>query len=207
MKPVLTSIQGKDNSVLISEVAKLYFEIDAKIADVTYGKGVFWKWLTTNILNSPLEFMFSDINGDGTIIKKYDFRKLPYDSNYFDIVVFDPPYMHTGKGVKKSIDECYNNSISEIKNHKDVTQLYEDGMKEAYRILKPNGLLWVKCKDEIESGKQNWSHIEILNIGETLKFYAKDLFVFTQISTPAMRERYQLHARKNHSYLWIFQKR
>ena len=41
-------------------------------------------------------------------------------------------------------------------------------MKEAVRILKTNGLLLVKCQDEIESGRQHWSHIELLEIARKL---------------------------------------
>ena len=32
-------------------------------------------------------------------------------------------------------------------------RLYEEGMAEGNRVLKQNGLLLVKCQDEIESGE------------------------------------------------------
>jgi hypothetical protein len=88
--------------------------------------------------------------------------------------------------------------------HKDIINLYHDGMLEAKRILKnPNGLLWVKCKDEIESSYQRWSHIEIYKIALELGFYGKDFFVLTQNIKPVIQHKQQ-HSRKNQSYLWIF---
>lgn len=60
--------------------------------------------------------------------------------------------------------------------------------------------------DEIESSIQRWSHIELYEIALRLKFYAKDLFVLTQKSRPCIQHKKQQHARKNHSYLWVFKK-
>ena len=50
-------------------------------------------------------------------------------------------------------------------------------------MLRPNGQVWVKCQDEIESGRQCWSHIEIRAIARKLGFKAKDLFIgFASVS-------------------------
>jgi hypothetical protein len=85
-------------------------------------------------------------------------------------------------------------------------QLYEKGMTEACRILKPGGLLLVKCQDEVESGRQRWSHLEIYEIAKRLGMAGHDLFVLVQKRNPMIQRANQKHARKNHSYLWIFKK-
>ena len=80
-------------------------------------------------------------------------------------------------------------------------------MEEAYRVLKPGGLLCVKCKDEVESGVQRWSHLELYRIALALGFIAQDFLVFIPTShTSERRWPKQIHARKNHSYLWIFRR-
>jgi hypothetical protein len=79
-------------------------------------------------------------------------------------------------------------------------------MTEARRVLKPSGSqLWVKCKDEVSSGKQRWSHLELYQRALTLGFTARDLFVLVAKS-PLLGYRWttQIHARKTHSYLWVF---
>jgi tRNA G10 N-methylase Trm11 len=189
----------KHNGELIEKVEKLYLKKGFKIADVTYGEGVFWK----NIDLKKYKFFKSDIQTCPEA--SYDFRDLPYASESMDVVVLDPPYAHN-PGKTFMINHTYKNiETTTGMYHKDIIKMYEDGMVEAKRILKKNGRLWVKCKDEIETSKQRWSHIEIYNIAIKLELYPKDLFIFVQNSKPYVQKKEQQHARKNHSYLWIFE--
>jgi hypothetical protein len=66
--------------------------------------------------------------------------------------------------------------------------------------------LWVKCQDEVQSGKQCWSHIEIRGIAADLGLSAKDLFILVGTPRATRRHLRQQHARKTHSYLWIFER-
>jgi len=195
---IYTSYMG-DNADLVHEVSQMYLKPGNKIADVTYGKGVFWKKISL----SDYDFSPSDLLTCPDTA--YDFRKLPYEDSYFDCVVLDPPYCHNpGRMI---VNANYKNAeTTKGMYHKDIIQLYRDGMKEAYRVLKEYGFLWIKCKDEVESSYQRWSHIEIYNHAIDLGYFAKDLFVMTQISKPMVQHKKQQHARKNHSYLFIFKK-
>jgi hypothetical protein len=47
--------------------------------------------------------------------------------------------------------------------------------------------------------------IELLTTAERIGFLGKDLFVLTHKNAPAVQTTQQ-HARKNHSFLWIFKK-
>lgn len=201
MKPVLTAVQGA-NAKLIEQVAKLYFPPKAKVADVTYGNGAFWEWEVSR----DFSLTASDLYSKSASLPCYDCRSLPYAREQFDVVVFDPPYMHGGKTAKASIGKCYGNAPTALKDHKAIACLYYEGMKEAYRILKPGGILLVKCQDEIESGKQKRTHIEVFQFAYCLQFKDLDLFVLMQNGTPCIRQREQKHARKNHSFLWVFRK-
>lgn len=161
MNPVLTAVVGT-NDQLIAEVARLYLKPEMSVADVTFGRGVFWKSMKLNI--APKRFFPSDINPQEPYVHKADFRKLPHAGGSMNVVVFDPPYMHGGATVKRSLSKCYGNKTTKYASHEKILLLYADGMKEARRILKPDGTLWVKCQDEIESGKQRWSHMEIFQL-------------------------------------------
>ena len=124
--------------------------------------------------------------------------------------MFDPPYIYNPKDtVKESISSPYrvNETGLGLTTTSAVLDLYKDGMKEAGRVLRTLGFLIVKCQDQIESNKQKWMHIDIYNYAtKELEMYAKDLFVLVQRGQPAIRWPIQYHARKNHSYLWVFKK-
>ena len=190
MKPILSCIQG-NNTKLIEEVSKLFLDRDRIIVDITYGKGVFWKGINLDVIGSDKR---------GNVDLKADFRMLPYKSESVDVVVFDPPYMHGGKTVKKSINQCYQN---ENTSHESVIRNYGLGILEGARILKKRGKIFVKCQDEIESGRQRFSHMEVIRLLELFGFKILDMFVLMQDHIPTMRLNYQKTSRKNHSYLVV----
>jgi hypothetical protein len=201
-----------NNANLLFEVSKLYIPDNAKVADVTYGKGAFWT--KTDI--SRFELLPSDKYPKQHNTAEMDFRNLTYSNASIDVVVLDPPYIHSPGN--HMTDKNYNNKqtdddwraeteSSHGMYHKDIIdEFYRRGMQEAKRVLCPSGRLMVKCKDEVESGTQRWSHIEIHNIAvNDLGFYAKDLFVLVPtFNTKTDSWKTQHHARKNHSFLWIF---
>jgi hypothetical protein len=197
---VYTSYFG-NNDTLVERVAALYFIKDGmKIADVTWGKGVFWKLIDT----TRFDFHKSDMMTCPDA--PYDFTNLPYAADDFDAVVFDPPYAHN-PGRMMVNDNYQNAETTKGFYHKDIIELYRRGMREAVRILKNNGLLLVKCRDEVESSVQKRSHIEIWEIAvKELGLIDEDLFVMTQKTLPKIQYLPQKHARKNNSFLWVFRK-
>lgn len=187
---IITTCDSGINADLLPKCLELYVNEGAILADVTYGRGVFWR----NVDLSKYDFRPTDLM-TGT-----DFGDLPYNDQSIDVLVLDPPYMHGGKTVKKSINDCYKNQNT---SHESVIRLYAKGILEASRVLKKKGIIFVKCQDEIESGKQRFSHIEINQCLDLFGFRVLDLFILRQTTTPAMREKYQKTARKNHSYMIV----
>jgi DNA adenine methylase len=74
-------------------------------------------------------------------------------------------------------------------------------------VLRPDGILIVKCQDEVCSHRQRFTHLEVTNAYQAMGFYAKDLFVLVRRDRPLTRLKKQQHARKNHSYFMVFVKR
>src|SRR3990167_10644603 len=167
MDVIVTAAVGT-NADLLPNVFALYVPDGSVVADVTYGRGVFWK----QIDESKYEVLKSDL-----VMNVIDFRQLPYESDSVDCLILDPPYMHGGKTIKKSINKCYRN---ENGSHESVIRLYAGGILEAARVLRKGGRVIIKCQDEIESGKQQLSHIEISHLLEILGFRTLDMFVLVQ---------------------------
>ncbi len=199
------------NENIFPQILKLYVPDGAEIADVTYGKGVFWK----KVDKSKYNLHFSDIKTG------IDCRNLPYPNDSMDCVVLDPPYMEgffrrntehlAGAGSFSSFREHYSNGCAyEQRNnapkyHDAVTDLYYQAGREAFRVLKKNGTLIVKTQDEVSANKQHLTHVEIINYYEAIGYYTKDLFVVVRNNKPNVSTiKKQVHARKNHSYFLVF---
>ena len=80
---VIVSAYMGNNADVFPNVLTLHIPEGSKVADVTFGKGVFWRKVPTE----KYDLHPSDI-ADGV-----DCRDLPYEDESFDCVVFDPPYM------------------------------------------------------------------------------------------------------------------
>lgn len=207
---VVMSASIGGNADIFPKILSLHVTEGSKIADVTYGGGVFWR----NVNVSKYILVASDI-ADGI-----DCRALPYEKESFDALVLDPPYMEgllrnnqnhkAGNGKFSSFRNYYSNGNETNdgpKWHAAVTDLYYKAGQEACRVLKENGILIVKCQDEVSANRQWLTHVEIINFYEKLGFYTKDLFVVIRTNKAGIsRLIKQRHARKNHSYFIVFVK-
>jgi DNA methylase len=194
------------NDAVFPKILELYVRQGSTVADVTFGKGVFWR----NIPSGTYDLRPTDIQSG------VDCRDLPYGDHEMDCVVFDPPYMHTPGGTAHvahaPFEVHYRNNSSgnqtESKYHEAVLDLYKAGGAEAYRVLKDRGVFIVKCQDEVCANRQRFTHIEIVAMYKELGFVAEDLFVIVRNNRPGVsRMVCQVHARKNHSYFLVFWKR
>lgn len=216
------------NANVFPQILSLHVPQGSKVADVTFGKGVFWK----KVPPGQYEVLASDISAKGNdgvlsfmeVQDGIDLRDLPYEDESIDCVVLDPPYMEglyrdyeshlAGSGTHATFRHHYSNGKTtpwkqgSPKWHDAVTDLYIRGGIEAYRVLRQNGILIVKCQDEVSANKQRLTHVEIITAYESIGLHAKDLFVVVRTNKAGVsRLKKQEHARKNHSYFLVFQKR
>jgi hypothetical protein len=198
---IIYTVTIGDNADLIANVARLYLRDGDTVADVTYGNGRFWDKMD----GRRFKLLASDIAPRVPQSVRANLRSLPYENASVDIVVLDPPYMHhSGQHIThKSYDPTM---ATKDLTHPEIVQLFRDGMTEAKRVLKTGRLLWVKVKDDIESGKQRRSSIEIYDIAMSLGLIDQDRFILVGGMANPKRWQQQLHARKNHSELWVFRK-
>lgn len=191
------------NDQIFPFVLSLYVEPGRTVADVTYGKGVFWR----NVPRDMYKLLATDLE------LGVDCRNLPYLNASIDCVVFDPPYMHTPGGTAhvrhQNYEGYYKNNLatSEKKYHEAVLDLYYSAAREAWRILKDGGIYIVKCQDEVCANQQRLTHVELINELKNYGFVTEDLFVVVRNGKPGVsRLLTQAHARKNHSYFLVFLK-
>jgi hypothetical protein len=211
---LIVSAYTGGNAEVFPRILELHVPKGSLVADVTWGKGVFWR----NVSADAYVVKATDI-ADGV-----DCRDLPYADHSIDCVVLDPPYMEgfyrketsqkAGSGSHGSFRHAYSSGDesradsehrSTARWHGAVTDLYFRAGEEAFRVLKKGGVLIVKCQDEVSGGRQWLTHVEIITHYQKCGFYIKDLFVVVRTNRPAVsRIKKQVHARKNHSYFLVF---
>jgi len=214
---LVMSAHSAGNADVFPEILKLHVPEGSIVADVTWGKGVFWR----NVADDRYKVLATDIS------MGVDCRKLPYEGESIDCVVLDPPYMEgfyrkegslkAGSGTHSAFSDAYSNgdevngdteNVGTKKWHAAVTDMYFKAGNEAYRVLRKNGIFIVKCQDEVSAGKQWLTHVEIINEYEKQGYYSKDLFIVMRTNKPSVsRLKKQVHARKNHSYFLVFIKK
>ncbi len=231
---VVTSAHVGDNAKLFARILALHVPPGSRVADVTFGKGVFWKLVD----DDAYEVHASDIELKPAVVGArpsflyadgIDCRALPYEDESFDCLVLDPPYMEglfrrktdhmAGSGTHAAFRVAYSNGRAtegegegepskRPRWHDAVVDLYARAGREAARVLRRGGALIVKCQDEVSANKQRLTHVEIITGYESLGLYCKDLFVLVRPNSPGVsRLKRQVHARKNHSYFLVFAKR
>ena len=207
---VILSAHAGGNEFVFPQILKLHVPLHSTVADVTYGKGIFWKQIAKGMYGVRATDISSGV----------DCRKLPYQDGSIDCVVLDPPYMEgllrktashmAGHGTHAAFRNTYSNGKAvdaSAKWHGAVLDLYFGAAKEAYRVLRERGIFIVKCQDEVSANRQWLTHVELISEFESLGFYTKDLFVVVRTNRPGVsRLIKQVHARKNHSYFLVFVK-
>jgi hypothetical protein len=202
---LIVSARVGTNEELFPQVLALFVAAGSRVADVTYGKGVFWR----QVPRGRYELLATDLSTG------VDCRDLPYANASLDCVVFDPPYMHTPGGTAhvghQNYEEYYRNNRANgangAKYHEAVLELYFAAARESRRVLRDEGIYIVKCQDEVCANQQRLTHVEIINHLATLGFVVEDLFVLLRNGRPGVsRALRQAHARKNHSYFLVFRK-
>jgi hypothetical protein len=203
-KLIFSAYQGTNDAVFPGILA-LYVPPNSRIADITYGRGVFWK----NVPKDRYQLIATDIKTG------VDCRTLPYENSSLDCIVFDPPYMHTPGGTAHVNHQNYEsyygnngtNGGSIKKYHEAVLDLYYKTAHEVKRVLKSEGIFIVKCGDEVCANQQRLTHVELINEFSNHGFIIEDLFVLLRNNRPGVsRVLRQVHARKNHSYFLVFRK-
>lgn len=185
------------NAHMIEDCAKIgYLRQEWLTLDPTYGRGRWWtRW-------KPDCLVAHDQKIDGS-----DFRNLDYKDGTFDAIAYDPPYISVGGRSSSNIKGMYEayGVLNGPSTPKGIQELINDGLIEMYRLVKPKGIVLVKCQSYISSGKYwpgakyTWDHA--LDLG----FETVDVWHHIAGLRPQPHKT-QKHARNNYSTLYVFTK-
>lgn len=162
--------------------------------DPTYSIGNFYK---THIPQPHYKF---DVNPQVPGVVQASADRLPLEKESVGSINFDPPFV-----VNRDQEEINTRRFGHFTSIEDLWSFYHRALVELYRILKPTGILVFKCQDVVDKAN-HFSHVEIFNMAIHTGFNAVDLFVLLAKARMFVPDKQQRHARKYHSYFWIFQK-
>ena len=189
---------------LLSWIIQLYVPAGRFDADATYSTGGFYR--TGNVPKPPLRYDISPLTED---VIKADCRALPLCRESIDSLVLDPPFLAAkGPSLEKQTGNLMSRRFSVCSSEVELAALYRQAIGEAARVLRPNGVLVFKCQDKVSSGKQYMIHCCVYQWALDSGFEPLDLFILlAKTRLIANWQRNQRHARKYHSYFWVFKKR
>ena len=192
---LIKSVCHSDTEIL-TNIRTLFLD-DWFELDPTYSKGNFYK----EIPKPKLKFDLIPLSDD---VVRADCRFLPLPNNSISSIVFDPPFMFGTHGQTKN--NIMNKRFTMFDTWPELCIMYQDSLKEFYRILKQKGILAFKCQDYTDS-KTTMTHCLVHQWAIQFGFYPKDIFILVaaggRIYNPKLTQR---HARKFHSYWWVLQK-
>ncbi|HMQ04596.1 MAG TPA: hypothetical protein PKD26_11825 [Pyrinomonadaceae bacterium] len=199
-EPLSSVWEGGDNE-LLEAMLEFYPTIDPEpILDSTYNAGRFWK-------NSTRRVVSMDIDPQHEPMILCDNRNMVgVESSQFGTVVFDPP--HVGpQGRDKSVKRFDVDFGATIECGKEqdwnLSYYYPDFLKEAKRVLKPEGILLAKITDMVNNHRSKWPHADFMRMAEEAGFTVCDLIIKIR-KGPMVSTKWKTahHARKRHCF-WI----
>lgn len=203
---IIRSINYKQEEI-INNILQLHNNGDDIDLDCTYSKGVFYK---DGQINEPK--YKSDLEPINDDIIKADSSNLPFEDNSMKCIIFDPPFIISGKTYKKSKEGSCKiaKRFSGYENYNQLKNHYYNTLKETYRLLNNNGILIMKLQNTVSSGKQHFTHYFTLKSALEIGYYPKDEFILlskSKMTSFGGRWKTQKHAMKYHSFFLVFQKR
>ena len=188
------------NAEILAGIERLHCP-DGYECDMTYGNGSFWKG------RERPKYCF-DITPlhDGVI--QADSQTLPLEPNTLKNCVFDPPFLtYVKNGRNHNSKVAMTARFGGYYRYEELEKHYRGTLSEAWRVLKPGGVMVFKCQDVIHNHRMHATHVNVCNWAEHVGFRLLDLFVLPAKSRmPGPQKGTQRHARVFHSYFLVFLK-
>jgi len=189
----------ENETELLKALISIHLEYMPIHCDPMYFKGNFYK----DGIEKPL--LRFDINPpEGIDCSIGNAKSLPIESCSLSNIILDPPFLFGIHGKAKDYYSARTHTI--FKNFGELEELYKGILKEAYRLLKRNGVLIFKYQDYTDS-KTTMTHTLVYNWATELGFYAKDIAILVKPNKVYNPNTIQRHLRKIHTYFWVFTKK
>ena len=189
---------SNDQEELLVAILNLYVGKRTFDCDLTYGDGKFYKHI-------PIPRFIYDIQRNLHDVRPIIEAGLLPEQSMMSVVI-DLPFIIQAK-VEEDSKSVIRKRYSSFTSEKELKETYYELMQLANRLLKTKGILVIKTQDTNYNRKQIWVHTMVERYAQEIGFEMEDLFIKTQdhVMLRATLNQ-QTHARKYHSYFYVYRK-
>jgi hypothetical protein len=199
----IPSVWDGDDAELLERMLALYpRKHPRRILDATVNGGRFWRGSSRRVIGIDIEAKHKpSVVADNTAS--------PFRDDFFDVVVYDPPHIpNQGRDNQKDFHERFGLGEKSPKEQGyTFTHTYPPFVKEAYRILKDEGVLFCKIADYVHHHRYQWAHVELIQAARDAGFQPCDCIVKVR-KGPIIDPKWKVahHSRRQHCYWLVFRK-
>lgn len=199
----LPSVWDGEDADLIERMLTFYpHKRPKRILDATVNGGRFWRGTKRKIVGLDIALAHRpSVVGDNT--------QMPFADRRFDALVYDPPHVpNQGKDKQKDFHTRFGLGQRSPKEHGySFSHLFPPFVREAYRVLKLDGILLCKITDYVHDHQYQWAHVELIQAATAAGFRACDCIIKVRkgpIIDPKWKTAH--HSRRQHCYWLVFRK-
>jgi hypothetical protein len=202
-EPLASVWYGEEDAELLEELIRFYpRKRPRRILDATVNGGRFWRGSQRCVVGLDIQRKHQPtIAGDNSA--------MPFRPCVFDVVVYDPPHIpNQGKDKSKDFNIRFGlGGRSPKECDYSFAHTYPSFLAEAWRVLKPEGVLLCKIVDYVHNHRYQWAHIDLIQAARTIGFCPCDCIVKVRkgpIVDPKWKRAH--HSRRQHCYWLVFRK-
>lgn len=217
----LQSVRHGNSGACIEDCFRIHFPDAQLVADLTWGKGRFWKWPSDDIQQPPILGLDADTRG-GAIIQS-DYRYVPLKNQSVDVAIFDPPFIFSPglRGIvgskrfflgstETTSGRFYagphaDNRVQAPRNAKGLQRQTIQVMAQMRQLARQGMIL--KGQNLITDQHPNWWTYQVMEAGQMLfDMWPEDILIqvspAARLSDPRWKNQY--HFRRSEAYYIIY---
>lgn len=199
----LPSVWYGEDAELLERMLSFYPRRSPRcVLDATVNGGRFWRESKRKIVGVDIEASHRP-----TIVA--DNSSMPFRDGSFEVIVYDPPHIpNQGRDKQKDFHMRFGlGDKSPKEKGYTFTHTFPPFVREAYRVLRSEGILLAKITDYVHHHRYQWAHVELVRAARDAGFRACDCIIKIR-KGPIIDPKWKLahHSRRQHCYWLVFRK-